>query len=175
MVDEWEARQIDLWIGARLGLRSGAYGGTVAGILLGAGSALLVMFTDFRFSGLQIFSIFWLAGVYGFILGILAGALGGLVGGAVLGATRVPRKLTAVGAGAGAGFAILLMAFFFLLYSWVNTGTAPLAILVDLAPVALIAAVGGAIGGAVAGRRFKQKYEIRPTLADYEHRWEREA
>jgi hypothetical protein len=170
-----EARQIDLWIGARLGLRSGAYGGLVAGILLGLAAASLVLFTDLTFSRLVLFNIFWLAGIYGFVLGLVAGALGGLIAGAIMGATRVPPRLTAAGAGAGAlsGFALIVL--FFALYSWLNTGTIAVAALVDLIPVALLAALTGAVAGAIGGRRFAHYYALRPTAsaAEHEERWER--
>ena len=172
-MSEREEKIIDLWIGARLGLRSGAHGGMIAGLILGILAASLVLFTDFEFPGLVILNIFWLAGFYGFILGLLGGALGGIIGGAIAGATRVPKNLILAGAGAGAVAGLLLIFFFFGVYAWLNTGQTPLGIFLDLLPVALLAAADGAIGGALAGRRFQHLYELRPSAAAYEHRWER--
>lgn len=171
-MNDRDEKYMDLWIGARLGLRSGAYGGTVAGLILGLLAAALVLFTDFNFSGLVLLNIFWLAGLYGFVLGLLAGALGGLLGGALIGATRVPDNLTRAGAIAGATSGILLMLLFFAVYTWLNVGQTPLGIFIDLAPVTLTAALAGAGGGAVAGRRFAHYYELRPSRASYKHRWE---
>jgi hypothetical protein len=92
-----------------------------------------------------------------------------------MGATRVPPRLTAAGAGAGAlsGFALIVL--FFALYSWLNTGTIAVAALVDLIPVALLAALTGAVAGAIGGRRFAHYYALRPTAsaAEHEERWER--
>lgn len=169
-------RLLDLWTGARLGLRSGAYGGLVAGILLGLAAASLVLFTDLTFPGIVLFNIFWLAGIYGFVLGVVAGALGGMIAGAIMGATRVPHRLVLAGAIAGAASGFLLMLFFFAVYAWLNTGMVAAGTLVDLLPVALLAAAAGAIAGAVGGRRFAGYYALRPTQADYEHeqRWTRE-
>lgn len=171
-----EERLIDFWVGARLGLRSGAYGGLVAGILLGLLAASLILFTDLEFPGLVIFNIFWLAGIYGFVLGLLAGALGGMIGGAIMGATRVPRRLTLAGAVAGAAGGFLLMSLFFILYAWLNSGTMPPGVLLDLLPAALLGALGGALAGGVGGRRFARYYALRPTLSAYksEERWTKE-
>lgn len=171
-MSEREEKVIDLWIGARLGLRSGAHGGMVAGVILGVLAASLLLFTDFEFTGLVLLNIFWLAGLYGFVLGLLGGALGGLIGGAIAGATRVPENLTLAGAVAGAVAGILLIFLFFGVYAWLNTGQTPLGIFLDLLPVALVGGVAGAISGAVAGRRFQHYYELRPSPAAYEHRWE---
>ena len=110
--DDDEVKLIDMWIGARWGLRSGAYGGTIAGIVLGLCAAALVLFTDFRLTGLEIFSVFWIAGVYGFILGVLGGALGGLIAGAIAGATRLPQNLPLAGAFTGAGLGVGIIGLF---------------------------------------------------------------
>lgn len=169
-------RHLDLWIGARLGLRSGAYGGLVAGILLGLAAASIVLFTDLTFPGIVLFNIFWLAGIYGFVLGVVAGALGGMIAGAIMGATRVPHRLALAGAIAGAASAFLLILFFFALYVWLNTGLVDAGTLIDLLPVALLGAAAGALAGAVGGRRFARYYALRPTRADFAHeqRWSRE-
>jgi hypothetical protein len=166
-----DEKVVDVWIGARWGLRSGAYGGTIAGIVLGLIAASLVLFTDFQLSGMEIFSVFWIAGVYGFILGILGGALAGLIGGAIAGATRLPRNLPLAGVIAGAALGIALIAVFFVLYVWLNGLLVGPRLLLNLAPVALLGAVGGALGGFFAGRRFATYYERHPPLSAYDRRW----
>ena len=166
-----DEKQVNLWIGARWGLRSGALGGMVAGAILGGIAALLVLFTDFQLSGLEIFSVFWIAGVYGFVLGIVGGALGGLIMGAIAGATRIPHNPPLAGAGAGALFAVLLMVVFFLLYMQLNVGRVALAPLWNLWPVGLVLALAGAAAGFIAGRRFARYYERRPSVSSYDPRW----
>lgn len=172
MSQENEEKYVDVWIGARWGLRSGAYGGTIAGIVLGLSAAALVLFTDFQLTGLEIFSVFWIAGVYGFILGILGGALGGLIGGAIAGATRLPRNLPLAGALSGAGLGLGLIALFFMLYVWLNGLAVSAGLLVDLAPATLVGVLGGGLGGFFGGRRFAGYYELHPPLSAYEARWD---
>ena len=168
-----EDKYVDMWIGARWGLRSGAFGGTVAGLVLGVMAAVLVLFTDFQLSGLEIFSVFWLAGFYGFILGILGGALSGLIAGAIAGATRLPRNLPLAGSIAGAVLGLALITIFFLLYVWLNRVAVAAALFLDLAPVGLIGAFSGGLGGFLAGRRFAHYYELHPPLTAYDSRWEK--
>lgn len=172
MSEAGDEKYVDLWIGARWGLRSGAYGGAIAGIVLGLGAALLVQFTDFELSGLEIFSVFWIAGVYGFILGILGGALGGLIGGAIAGATRLPHNLPLTGVISGALLGALLITLFFLAYAWLNRVPPAFGLFVQLAPVNILGVLGGAIGGFFAGRRFARYYDVHPPLSAYESRWE---
>jgi hypothetical protein len=167
-----EEKYVDLWIGARWGLRSGAYGGTIAGIALGLSAAALVLFTDFQLTGLEVFSVFWIAGVYGFILGILGGALGGLIAGAIAGAVSLPQNLPLTGALTGAGLGAGLIIVFFLLYVWLNGLLLGLDLLLDLAPAALVGAVGGGLGGFFGGRRFAKYYERHPPLSAYDNRWD---
>lgn len=164
-----------MWVGARWGLRSGAYGGTIAGIVLGLGAAALVMFTDFQFSGLEIFSVFWLAGIYGFVLGILGGALAGLVGGAIAGATRIPRNMPLAGALSGIILGAGLIFLFFLLYVWLNGLALALGLLIELAPAMLVGAVAGGLAGFLGGRRFANYYDLHPPKSAYDDRWETKA
>jgi len=170
-----EEKYVDMWIGARWGLRSGAFGGTVAGLVLGITAAILVLFTDFRLSGLEIFSVFWVAGIYGFILGILGGALGGLIGGAIVGralaAGGLPGNLPRAGAVAGAVLGVGLIAVFYIVYVWLNRAAPGMGLLLDLAPIALVGAVGGGLGGFLAGRRFARYYELHPPASAYDSRW----
>lgn len=172
MSEAGEEKYVDLWIGARWGLWSGAYGGAIAGIVLGLGAALLVQFTDFELSGLEIFSVFWIAGVYGFILGILGGALGGLIGGALAGATRLPQNMPLAGVLSGALLGSALIVLFFLAYALLNRVPPTFGLFAQLAPVAVLGVLGGVIGGFFAGRRFAQYYEIHPPISAYESRWE---
>ena len=173
MTAQNEEKYLDLWIGARWGLRSGAYGGAFAGIVLGLSAAALVLFTDFRLSQLEIFSIFWVAGVYGFVLGILGGALAGLIAGGLAGATRLPRNLPLAGAISGALLGLALIVIFFIIYVWLNNLPFGFGLLLDLLPATVVGAVGGGLGGFFAGRRFAAYYELHPPLSAYDSRWEK--